>query len=64
MTKQLFSTVDLARLIGVAEHRIVYAHRIGRLREPANSVAGRRVYTLADVRRVAEYFQIKPKENQ
>lgn len=58
MTKQHFSTTDLAKLIGVAEHRITYAHRCGKLPEPEVKVAGKRIYTQADVKRVAKYFGV------
>ena len=51
----LYSTVDLARLIGVTEFRINYAHRAGKLPEP-RVIAGKRIYTNEDVARVREYF--------
>jgi DNA-binding transcriptional MerR regulator len=53
---QLYSTIDVARLLQVAEHRINYAHRAGKLPEP-NVIAGKRIYTTNDVARVREYFQ-------
>lgn len=58
MTRQLFSTVEVSRLLGVAEHRLNYAHRCGRLAEPKQKVANKRVYTTADLRRVADYFNV------
>lgn len=58
MTRQLFSTVEVARLIGVAEHRLSYAHRCGKLAEPKRRLANKRVYTTADLRRVADYFGV------
>ena len=58
MNKQLYSTVDLAKLLGVAEHRIAYAHRCGKLAEPKLKVAGKRIYSLADAKRVAKYFGV------
>ena len=57
--QELLSTVAVARLIGVAEHRLVYAYRTGKLAEPTHWVGGQRVYTARDVRRVRQYFQNK-----
>lgn len=57
---QLFSTVDVAQLLGVGEHRLAYAHRTGKLEEPSHKIANKRVYTEADLRRVADYFGVKP----
>ena len=56
-TKQFYSITDVSRLLGVQEHRIAYAHRTGKLPEPKIRVAGKRVYSLADLRRMATYFQ-------
>jgi len=58
MTNKHYSTVDLAKLIGVAEHRVAYAHRCGKLAEPELKVAGKRIYTETDARRVAAYFGV------
>ncbi len=57
MTK-LFSIRDVARRLGVAAHQIGYAHVQGKLAEPKLWVAGKRVYTAADLRRVAAYFGV------
>ena len=56
MMRKLFSTLECARVVGVAEHRLVYAHRAGKLAEPAYFVARKRLYTEDDVQRVAAYF--------
>ena len=58
MQKQLYSITDLAKVIGVAEHRIAYAHRCGKLDEPKLKVAGKRIYSDADVERVAKHFDV------
>ena len=55
---QLFSTVDLAQRLGIAEHRIAYAHRTGKLADASFLVANKRVYTEADMKRVADYFGV------
>ena len=59
MNQQLYSTVQVARLVGVTEYRLAYAHRTGQLAEPKHLVANKRVYTADDVRRVREYFDNK-----
>ncbi len=56
--KQLYSTVDLARQLGIAEHRIAYAHRTGKLAQASYVIANRRVYTESDVNRVADFFGV------
>jgi len=57
-TKQFYSITDCSRLLGVQEHRIAYAHRTGKLAEPKIRFAGKRVYSPADLRRMAAYFQV------
>ena len=57
-TKQFYSLTDCSRLLGVKEHRVAYAHRTGKLPEPKIRVAGKRVYSPADLRRMAAYFQV------
>ncbi len=56
MTDQLFSIRDCGKLVGIAAHKIAYAHSQERLAEPRFRVAGKRIYTAADVQRVAKYF--------
>ncbi len=56
--KTLLSTKDCIRRLAIPEHRLVYAYRTGKLPEPTFLVAGRRVYTEEDVRRVANYFGV------
>ena len=56
---ELLSLRDCARRLGIAPHRIAYAHETGKLPEVRLWVAGKRIYTLADVKRVAEYFGIE-----
>jgi hypothetical protein len=58
MTEELYSLRDCAETIGVSEHRIVYAHRMGHLAEPTHFVAGKRIYTGDDVKGVAKYFEV------
>jgi hypothetical protein len=56
---ELLSLRDCARRLGVASHRIAYAHENGLLPDVGVRVAGKRIYTTADLKRVAEYFGIK-----
>ena len=56
-TKTFYSITDCSRLLGVQEHRIAYAHRTSKLPEPKIRVAGKRVYSPAELRRMAAYFQ-------
>lgn len=56
---ELLSLRDCARRLGISPHRIAYAHELGKLPDVERRVAGKRIYTPADVRRVAEYFGIE-----
>ena len=57
MHDKLYSTIDCVRLLGIAEHRLLYAHRTGRLQEP-DRVANKRIYDEEDLQRVATYFGV------
>jgi DNA-binding transcriptional MerR regulator len=57
-TKQFYSIIDCSRRLGIPEHRIAYAHRAGKLPEPKIRFAGKRVYSPADLRRMAAYFGV------
>jgi len=56
---ELLSIRDVGRRLGVAPHQIAYAHVQERIPEPEYRVAGTRIYTPADVERVAAYFAEK-----
>lgn len=58
MKAKLFSIADAARRLGVAESRISYAHRVRGLEDATHKVAGKRVYTEADLHRLAAYFKV------
>ena len=60
MTYPLFSINDCARLLGIPESRISYAHRNGQLPDSEYFVAGKRIYTYSDLQRIAEFFEIEP----
>ena len=53
-----WSIREVAALTGIAEHRISYAHRSGKIPEP-NHVAGKRIYSRAEVNRIANYFGVR-----
>jgi hypothetical protein len=55
---KLYSIRDCGRLLGIAPHKIAYAHSQDRLAEPNLRVAGKRIYTWDDCRRVAAYFNV------
>jgi hypothetical protein len=57
MVEQLYSIRDCGKAVGVAAHKIAYAHAQERLAEPQYRIAGKRIYTAEDVRRVAKYFE-------
>jgi DNA-binding transcriptional MerR regulator len=60
---QLFSTGQVARLLGVPSYRIEYAHTNNGLGEPVQRVMNKRLYTLDDLRRVAKHFGVEPDES-
>ena len=59
MVEQLFSIRDCGKAVGVAAHKIAYAHVQGFLSEPRFWVGGHRIYTQEDLDRVAAYFAEK-----
>ena len=54
--QQIYSTGQVANLLGVQAYKIEYAHTRKALAEPASRFLGKRVYTEDDVRRVAKHF--------
>ncbi len=59
----IYSTGQVARMTGQRPHRLEYAHASGHLAEPAYRFLGKRVYTEADVRRVAAHFGVALDDN-
>ncbi len=57
--EQLFSTGQVARIVGVPPYKIGYAHANNRLAEPVHRVMNKRLYTPDDVRRVALHFGVE-----
>lgn len=56
--KQVYSVAEAAKLLGVQEYRIQYAHRTGKVPSPEIFV-GRRLYTWADIQRLARHFAVE-----
>lgn len=54
----MFSLGEVARLLGVQGYRITYAIRTGAVPETAGRLAGKRVFTPADVDRLAGHFGV------
>lgn len=54
--QQLYSTGQVAKLLGVQAYQIEYAYVSGQLAEPAFRFLGKRVHGPDDVRRVADHF--------
>jgi DNA-binding transcriptional MerR regulator len=54
MTQQLFLISDVARQLGVANHRIAYLYMTRKLPEPQLKLGNRRIFTLDDIRKVAK----------
>ena len=54
MTQQLFLISDVSRMLGVPAHRIAYQYMTRKLPEPSLRMGNRRLFTLADVQRVAK----------
>jgi DNA-binding transcriptional MerR regulator len=58
MQQQIFSTGQVARLLGLRPYQLEYAHATDQLAEPTFRFLGKRVYVADDVRRVALYFGV------
>ena len=59
---ELLSIRDVGKRLGIAPHQIAYAHSQERLDEPQYRVAGKRIYTPADIEKVAAYFAEKTRK--
>jgi len=54
VTQQLFLISEVSRQLNVPQHRIAYLFMTRKLPEPQLRLGNRRVFTLADVQRVAK----------
>lgn len=53
--QQYYGLIEVARMVKVSYHRIIYATKMGRLPEPV-MLANKRVYTLEDIELIRDYF--------
>ncbi len=65
MEEELYSTGEVAKLLGVKPHQISYAIANGLIPEPGR-FCGKRAFQERDVHRIAEFFGVKtaPKRTQ
>jgi hypothetical protein len=54
MTQQLYLISDVARQLNVPPHRVAYLYMTRKPPEPALKLGNRRIFTLADVQRIAK----------
>lgn len=57
--KNMFSTTEAARLIGVKVHQLKYAIENGSIPDASATFVGKRVFTEHDIERMKEYFDEK-----
>ena len=55
---RLFTTGEVARLLGVKQHRITYAITSGYLHDTKVQFAGKRCFDNNDVKKIAAYFGV------
>ena len=56
--QHIYSIGEVARLLGLKQYQISYAHSTGQVEEPGLRVCGKRAYTDFDIQRIAEHFGI------
>lgn len=59
MKNTLYSTMDCAKAAGIQEYRLAYAHRTGKIAEPEQKVAGKRIYQQHEVDAIKAFFEQK-----
>jgi len=64
MGKQLYSTSDCAKAVGVQEYQVAYAHRTNKIAEPEFRVAGKRIYQPHEVKQIQAYFNQRRKKTE
>jgi len=60
-TRKQWSMREVVAMTGIPEHKIAYQYRIGTLPEPLH-VAGKRIYSVADIARICRHWGIQLKE--
>ncbi len=56
--KKTMGLGDVSRLLNIRQHRLSYVLDNRLVCEPAERIAGKRVFTPADVRRLAKHFGV------
>ncbi len=64
MAITLFSSSEVSRIVQIPEHRINYARRIGKIKDPSFYVAGKWIYSQQDVEEIAQYFGVEIRPDQ
>ena len=59
MPNKLLTTVEVANWLKIKEHKLNYAMRIGRLPQPKLTMAGRKLFTTREIKKVAEFFGVE-----
>lgn len=59
MPQKLKTTVEVANWLQIEEHKLNYAMRIGRLPQPKLRMAGRKLFTAREIKKVAEFFGVQ-----
>ena len=59
-----FSTTEAAAILKLPEHKLRYAFRANHVAKPETVIAGRQLYTHADLRRLAEHFGVELEDAQ
>jgi hypothetical protein len=59
VNQELFSLGDVARLLAVKPHRILYLLSVGAAAEPALRVAGKRLWTHEEIAALSELLKVQ-----
>jgi hypothetical protein len=59
MNNELFSLGDVARMLAVKPHRILYLISVGSVAEPALRVAGKRLWNHAEIAALSEKLTLQ-----
>jgi excisionase family DNA binding protein len=57
--EKIFSTGEVAKLLGIQRHRVEYAIASGHLPEARFRFLDKRCFDAEDVKRIAEYFGVE-----
>jgi hypothetical protein len=60
----VFSLKDVVRMTGLQGYQIQHAYITGVVEEPRVRISGRRVYEMADIRKLCKHFGVELKTGQ